>query len=615
MSVCVEFQPIGRRVDVQEHITVLDAARLIVFQDQKIMTAPCGGRGQCGRCRIRILEGAVNEPTESETKLLSKDELNQGVRLACQTEVLGPVKIEISPESLAGKQNLQLEGLDYEIEVKPAVRRYVVSTEAPAIHHPVSPWQQIVIELESKHNVENPTIDVELLREEISKERGKQLTTVTLQGREIINRFDVFPAPPSLGFAVDLGTTKIAAFLVELESGVTIGSEARMNPQIAYGEDVMSRLAYCRASESQSRQMQALVVESLNKLLASLLSKTGADLHQVEHAVIVGNSAMHHILVGLPVHSLARSPYVPVATLPIEVKSRSLGLNLATGASVYFAPLIAGFVGGDHVAMIAASRIFDCEGITLGLDIGTNTEIVLSVEGRLTSCSCASGPAFEGAHIHHGMRAVEGAISSTTWSDEEQKLHYETIANAPALGLCGSGVIDAVASLAKARVINHMGLFDRNRPDVRIDEQTGHPEYVIVPKEKSGTGHDITLTQKDIVAIQLAKAAISTGTGLLLAEAGLKKDDVDKIIIAGAFGSNINVESAVFLGLLPNLSQERFQNAGNAAGTGARLMLLSTRERDLAEKIAKTVGYLELAAHPKFSQTFAKALEFAGSHS
>ncbi|AFM28077.1 ASKHA domain-containing protein [Desulfomonile tiedjei] len=615
MSVCVEFQPIGRRVDVQEHMTVLDAARLIVFQDQKIMTAPCGGRGQCGRCRIRLLEGTVNEPTESETKLLSADELNQGVRLACQTEVLGPVKIEIPPESLVGKQNLQLEGLDYEIEVEPASRRYVISTEAPAIHHPVSTWQQIVRELESEHNVENPTIDMELLRQEIPKEHGRQLTTVTLQDREIINRFDVFPAPRSLGLAVDLGTTKIAAFLVDLESGDTIGSEARMNPQIAYGEDLMSRLAYCRESASQSRQMQALVVDSLNKLLANLLSKTGAGIQQVEHAVIVGNSAMHHILVGLPVHALARSPYVPAATLPIEVKSRSLGLNLATGASVYFAPLIAGFVGGDHVAMIAASRIFECEGVTLGLDIGTNTEIVLAVEGRLTSCSCASGPAFEGAHIHHGMRAVEGAVSSTTWSEEEQKLHYRTIADAPALGLCGSGVIDAVASLAEARIVNHMGLFDRSRSEVRIDEKTGHPEYVIVPEEKSGTGHDITLTQKDIVAIQLAKAAISTGTRLLLSEAGLNKDDVDKIIIAGAFGSNINVESAVFLGLLPNVPLERFQNVGNAAGTGARLMLLSTRERQVAEKIAKTVGYLELAAHPKFSQTFAKALEFVGSHS
>lgn len=579
------------------------------------MTAPCGGRGQCGRCRIRILEGIVNEPTESETKLLSADELNQGVRLACQTEVLGPVKIEISPESLAGKQNLQLEGLDYEIEVRPAIRRYVVSTEAPAIHHPVSLWQQIVRELESEHNVENPTVDVELLRTEIPKEHGKHLTTVALQHREIINRFDVFPAPPSLGFAVDLGTTKIAAFLVDFESGATIGSEARMNPQIAYGEDLMSRLAYCRESPIQSRQMQALILDSLNKLLANLLVKTGTGLHQVEHAVIVGNSAMHHILVGLPVHALARSPYVPVATLPLEVKARSLGLNLAIGASVYFAPLIAGFVGGDHVAMIAASRLCEYEGVTLGLDIGTNTEIVLAVEGRLTSCSCASGPAFEGAHIHHGMRAVEGAVSSTTWSDEEQKLHYRTIADAPALGLCGSGVIDAVASLAKARVVNHMGLFDRNRPDIRIDGKTGHPEYVIVPEEKSGTGHDITLTQKDIVAIQLAKAAISTGTGLLLAEAGLNKDDVEKIIIAGAFGSNINVESAVFLGLLPNLPLERFQNVGNAAGTGARLMLLSTRERESAERIAKTVGYLELAAHPKFSQTFAKSLEFAGSHS
>ncbi len=613
MTVCIDFQPIGRRVDVPEQTTILDAVRLVVLSDRKIMNAPCGGRGQCGRCRIRILEGMVNQPTESERKLLSSDQLNQGVRLACQTEVLGPVKIEIPPESLAGKQNLQLEGLDYKIEVQSAIRRYVVTTRATTISHPFSSWQQIVSELESQHGVRNPTIDVELVRKGIETNQEDELTTVTLHDTEIINRFGIFPAPPSLGLAVDLGTTKIAGFLVDLESGLTLGSEARMNPQIAYGEDVMSRLAHCEAAESQRQQMQALVVECVNQILASLLLKTGTEAHQVEHAVIVGNSAMHHIMVGLPVRTLGKSPYVPAVTLPIELKSRSLGLDLASGASVYFAPLIAGFVGGDHVAMITSSRILESKGVTLGLDIGTNTEIVLAVEGRLTSCSCASGPAFEGAHIEHGMRAVEGAISSARWSDKENKLYYQTIADAPALGLCGSGVIDAIAELVKAGIINRVGLMNRSHPDIRIRKNTANPEYVIVSRTESGTGHDIALTQKDVVAIQLAKAAIKTGTQLLLSHNSLTEADIDRVVIAGAFGSGINLESAISIGLLPNLPFERFFNVGNAAGVGARLFLISIPERESAENIARQVQYLELATHPKFAETFTESLEFTHS--
>lgn len=613
MTVCVQFQPMGRRIEVEEGTTVLDAARSISFPDRQIMSAPCGGQGHCGRCRIRVIEGALSPPSEVEQKLLPQDRLQEGVRLACQTEVLGPVTIEIPPESLVGKQNLQVEGLDFDIDVQPATRRYVVPTIAPTISRPVSRWQQIVQGLEDTYAIEHPTIDLTLLRQEIPDPEKDCLATITVRGNEIVNRSDVFPPPPSLGIAVDLGTTKVAGFLVDLETGATVAAEATMNPQIPYGEDVMSRLSYCEGNFQHSQHMASLLVACVNGLLTNLLSKVHGDRAQVDQLVIVGNSAMHHLMLGLPTGSLVKSPYAPTAVLPIEVKARDLGIDLAPGATVYFAPLIAGFVGGDHVAMIHASRIHENKGVTLGLDIGTNTEVVLADGKNMISCSCASGPAFEGAHIRNGMRAVEGAINRVYWEIPGKTLRYATVGNARALGFCGSGVIDAIAALIEAGMINRVGLMDRSHPDIRIEAHTGHPEYVIAPKNETGIGHDITLTQKEVVAVQLAKAAIRTGIQLLLTEFGYTEKDLDRVVLAGAFGSGINLESAMAIGLLPNLPRERFYDVGNAAGVGARLMLISAAERKAAEAMARQVRYLELANHPDFARTFATCLEFGAS--
>jgi uncharacterized 2Fe-2S/4Fe-4S cluster protein (DUF4445 family) len=613
VTVCVEFQPIGRRVEVQGQTTVLEAARLIAFPDNRLMSAPCGGQGRCGRCRIRVMEGSVSPPSEVESKLLSSEELDRGVRLACQAEVLGRTTIEIPPESLAGKQNLQVEGLDFDIQVQPATRRYTVATKASTIAEPLSSWQQIVRELGRRHRIEDPRIDLELLRQEIPETQGDRLVTVTVRGSEVVNRCDVFPPPAPLGMAVDLGTTKVAAFLVDLESGTTLASEAAMNPQISYGEDVMSRLSSCDGNPDQAMHMAHLLVACVNDLLARLATKTRTDLSQIEQIVIVGNSAMHHLMLGLPIGNLVKSPYAPTASLPIEVKARDLGIHLSSGASVYFAPLIAGFVGGDHVAMIHASRIAEKQGVTLGLDIGTNTEVVLSNGEHMVSCSCASGPAFEGAHIRNGMRAVEGAISRVNWDITGKRLAYQTIGNGRPLGFCGSGVIDAIAELSHAGIINRVGLMDRSHPDVRIQADAANPEYVIVPGTESGTGQDITLGQKEVVAIQLAKAAIRAGIQLLIAGYALTERDIDCVVLAGAFGSGINLDSAIAIGLLPDLPRERFCDVGNAAGVGARLMLISMAERRAAERLAEQVQYLELANHPDFARTFASCLEFGQS--
>ncbi len=607
----VDFEPVGLRIEVEENKSILDAARTILISETNTLNAPCGGKGLCGRCKIRIISGSVSLPSRAETGTLSPDELHTGFRLACQAEILGPVRIQIPAESLSGRQNLQVEGVDIETSVAPAIRRYSVNVTRSTISHPRSVWMQVVDELYTQHGIEGATIDLSLLRSEMPVVRADQVMTVTVRDREIINASYSCPAPKSLGLAVDLGTTKIAGYLVDLESGQTLASEAAMNPQIPYGEDVMSRITYSSAGRDHCERMALLVRSCIRELSQTLVARIGADVRQVEDAVVVGNTAMHHLFLELPARQLAGSPYIPAAPFPMQVSAQALGLTMAPGAAVYFPGAIAGFVGSDHVAMILGSRIHQTDAPTLGIDIGTNTEIVLSTPTQLICCSCASGPAFEGAHVKHGMRAIEGAISEVKWIAAEGRLSYRTIGDAQPLGLCGSGVVDAIAELLKVGVIDFMGILDRDHPGVRVDGERKNAEYVIVPKNQSGTGEDITITQRDVVAIQLAKAAIRSGTELLLSATGLVKDDLAKVIIAGAFGSHLNLESALSIGLLPAVAKDRFENVGNAAGTGARLTLISRSEREMTERIARATRYLELTAEPDFSRTFARALRFS----
>jgi uncharacterized 2Fe-2S/4Fe-4S cluster protein (DUF4445 family) len=346
----------------------------------------------------------------------------------------------------------------------------------------------------------------------------------------------------------------------------------------------------------------------LNRLAATLAEKAGVTTADIEETVVVGNTAMHHLLLHLPVAQLARAPYVPALTTPVEVKARSLGLNCSPGAYVYLQPVIAGFVGGDHVAMILGSRIDAARKVTLGLDIGTNTEIVLSYNGKMLSCSCASGPAFEGAHIAQGMRAITGAIAVVRLSDDGQEVYWESIGGAPPLGICGSGILDAVAELYRTGVLNASGRLDVNHPHVRRPAGGGPPEFLLVPAEQAGIDADLVVTQKDISEIQLAKAAIASGTLLLLEAAGLQVDDLEEVVVAGAFGTHLQLESAITIGMFPRLPLAAFHQVGNAAGTGARLALLSMAERQRGETIARQVGYIELMTRPSFQDVYVKAL-------
>lgn len=606
--VLVDFQPVGRRAEVEAGQTILSAAQQLGLSlGAGGLTAPCGGRGLCGRCRVRIASGETGEITPAERRFLTPAQLEQGYRLACQAKVTGPVKVEIPPESMLGVQKLQVEGLDVEVIPEPPVKRYNLPLRKTTIETPLPLWQQVTGELEANYGLDRPGVDFDLVREREPMATEEECV-VTVRGPEVINIYTGRPAPPPVGLAVDLGTTKVAGFLINLETGATLAADGIMNPQIAYGEDVMARLGYALEGEEEYRRIQEAEIEGLNRLAATLATKAGVATADIEEAVIVGNTAMHHLLLHLPVEQLARAPYVPALTTPVEIKARNLGLNFSPGAFVYLQPVIAGFVGGDHVAMILGSRIDESRKVTLGLDIGTNTEIVLSYGGKMLSCSCASGPAFEGAHIAQGMRAVTGAVAAVRLSDDGREVYWESIDGAPPLGICGSGILDVVAELYRTGVINANGRLDLNHPRVRRPAEGGPAEFLLVPAAETGTDGDLVVTQKDINEIQLAKAAIATGTKLLLEAAGLTVEDLEEVVVAGAFGTHLKLESAVTIGMFPNLPLTAFRQVGNAAGTGARLALLSLAERQRGETIARQVGYIELMTRPSFHEVYVESL-------
>ncbi len=411
-----------------------------------------------------------------------------------------------------------------------------------------------------------------------------------------------------LGLAVDVGTTKLAAYLLDLESGDVLAVRGAMNPQISYGEDVISRIAYSNENEDGRETLQGRVVVTLNEMIAEMCGEADVSSEQIVEAVIVGNTAMHHLLAGLPVRQLAMAPYVPAVGEALDLLAGDIALDISPGAFIHLPPNIAGFIGGDHVSMVLSTDVWQTENTVIALDIGTNTEITLTVGGRMLSCSCASGPAFEGAHIRDGMRAAPGAIERVQIKNGQSNIY--TIGEKPPVGICGSGILDAVAELLKDGIIDHRGAFQGGAANVREGISTQYKEFLLVPSEDTGHGKDIVVTRSDINEIQLAKGAIRAGLEILLEEGGIAAGDIDEFIIAGAFGTYLDVGSAMTVGMFPELPRERFRQVGNAAGTGAQQMLLSAERRRVADEIPERVEYIELTTHAGFEKAFMKAMFF-----
>ncbi|MBM4467194.1 MAG: DUF4445 domain-containing protein [Chloroflexi bacterium] len=597
MSYQVDFEPLGRRLGVGRGVSILTAAQ----QAGVGLVSICGGKGTCGRCQVQVLEGQLSPLSETEAKNLTPDELASGYRLACQAEVLSDLRLHIPPHSLTATQRTQVEGRELTVPIVPVVVGCDFRLSPPTredIRSDVDRMRDHLALLDYGDLI----IDFAVLRQLSTQLREWGWSgTVGLRGREVVSFGPL--GRKLLGLAVDLGTTKLAGYLVELQTGRTLAAAGAMNPQIAYGEDVMARIAYAMEGEEQAATLREAAVGAVNDLAHTLCTQSGHLPEEIVEAVVVGNTAMHHLFLGLPVRQLGLAPYLPAVSDALDLKAREVGLEIAPGGYVHLLPNIAGFVGTDHVAMILSTKIYEAEGTVLGLDIGTNTEVVLRAKGRLIACSTASGPAFEGAHIKDGMRAAEGAIERLRIT--ASGVEYQTIGDAPAVGICGSGVLDAVAQLRQLGVLDERG----NMGDHHRVRRTQHgPEFVLVAAGEGGNSGDVVITRGDVGEIQLAKGAIRAGINILLDEAGLSAQDIDQVIIAGAFGTYIDVSSAIVIGMFPPLALERFNQVGNAAGMGAKLALVSREQRARAAEVARQVEYIELTNDRRFVDEFARAM-------
>ncbi len=594
----VDFEPVGRRGPCSADQSLLDCARQLSVDIVSI----CGGVGNCERCKVQVVDGKVSAPSLEEEAYLTAGELKQGYRLACQTFPLGDVKIHVPPESLTAPQRTQVEGLEVDVQAEPPVRGLDVHLGTPTLEAPRADDLALWEGLAREHGIAAGSIDFSVQQTLSTRLRDLDWKVrVALRGSEIVAIGP--PSRPWLGLAVDIGTTKIAGYLVDLESGKMLASKGMMNPQISYGEDVVSRIVVANRTPADAAHLQILLTDALSQLAVDLCAENQAEPTDIVEAVVVGNTAIHHLFLRLPVRQLGNSPYVPAMRSALDIKAREIGLRIAPGAYVHLLPNIAGYVGADHVAMLLATRIAEAKGVMLAIDIGTNTEICLNNHGKMTSVSCASGPAFEGAHIKFGMRAAPGAIEHVLL--KEDQLEYQTIGgNVLPVGVCGSGLLDAVAQLRLNGVLDRGGRMGQH---ARVRGLNGQAEFVIVTEEERQGQEAITISQRDVRELQLAKAAIRMGIQALTEDAGLAESDIEQVIVAGAFGTFIDVASAVTIGMFPALPLERFKQVGNAAGTGARLALISRSQRAEAERIAGADRYIELASVPGFNRKFAEA--------
>ncbi len=594
----VDFEPVGRRGQCQCNESLLACARQLGVG----IVSLCGGQGSCHSCKVRVLNGSVSEPTSNEREAFSPQELKDGWRLACQTYPASDCKLSVPAESMPTIQRTQVEGLEIAVSPEPPVKGYYLELQRPSLSDPQADTDRLLEALEQQHQLHCSKVDIDAVRAISPKLRSwKWSFQASVRQDEVIAL-----GPQSnrqLGLAVDLGTTKIAGYLVDLSDGRTIAAKGIMNPQISYGEDIISRIMGVIRSSAEGVRLREVVIEALNQLASDLCNEADAEREEIVEAVLVGNTAMHHLFLGLPVKQLVYSPFVPAVSMAQDIKARDVGLHVAPGAYVHLLPNIAGFVGADHTAMLLATQAWQAEELTVALDIGTNTEVSLVSNGKVTAVSCASGPAFEGGHIKDGMRAAAGAIERVRIVDDG--VQYQTVDDMPPTGICGSGILDALAQLYLAGIIDKGGRMKENHPRVRTVKK--QREFVLVDKQERDSGSAIVITQGDVRELQLAKAAIRTGIQALLETNGRSEEEIARVTIAGAFGSYIDVSSAVIIGLLPSIPIDRFRQVGNAAGMGAKLALISLSSRTQAQELASRVNYIELASAPNFTQTFVQA--------
>ena len=545
---------------------------------------------------------------------MAKEELAGGVRLACYARPKGDIQVEI-PTSKTELVQILTEGTDQTVPVEPDITKRYLVVEKPQLETPAGDRERLLAAL---HKSGQPAgkIPVRVMTDlpEVLRRRDHKVT-VTCWQDHIVAVESGDTTDELYGLAIDIGTTTVVGGLVDLRQGKELAVAARLNGQAAYGADVISRVEYASNGAAQLRRLQQAVVDTLNGIVADLEKKTGVSPGRISRVVLVGNTCMQHLALGISPTYIARSPYTPAFSQRIDVIAAQLRLDVHPEAVVTFLPNVAGFVGADTIGVVLATGLAKQSRRVVMIDIGTNGELVMSYEGKMVSCSTAAGPAFEGAQISSGMRAGEGAIE---FVEIDQDMDSLVIGGTRPRGICGSGLIDLVAELLRVGIIDQTGrlqdaaevdglspqLLDRIRPG-----EMGN-EFVVAWADATADGQDIVLTQKDIRELQLAKGAIRAGTKILQKMLGIEDDDIDELLLAGAFGNYIRKESAMGMGLLPTIPLDRIRSVGNAARVGARLCLISQASLEEASRVASEIEYVELSGRPDFQEAFMDAMLF-----
>ncbi|HLX34558.1 MAG TPA: ASKHA domain-containing protein [Candidatus Limnocylindrales bacterium] len=629
----VIFTPSGRRGRFEPGTTVLDAARSLGVD----LDSVCGGRGLCGRCQVVPGEGAFpKHGIESSGRHLSPrgaDEaeferlrgLAADRRLGCRAEVHGDVLVDVPPESQVHRQVVRKGVPVREFEIDPVVRLYEVEVERPSLASPTGELGRLLVALEREWGIERPSADLHVIRAlQPALEAGEYRVTVAVHDGSRITAIWPGLHDRALGVAVDIGSTTIAAHLANLEDGAVLASDGVMNPQIRFGEDLMSRVSYAMLHDGGAVEMTRVVREALASLIRGLASRAEVPLDDILELTVVGNPIMHHLLLGIDPIPLGSAPFALATDGAVRTTATELELPANPGARVYVLPCIAGHVGADAAGAILAETPYLADGVTLLVDVGTNAEIVLGDRRRLLAASSPTGPAFEGAQISAGQRAAPGAIERVRVDRETLEPRFKVIGSARwsnevgfaestratgVTGICGSGIVEAIAELFLAGVITPDGVIDgslaERNPRIVPDGRTF--SYVLHDQPAEGRAR-ILVNQNDVRAIQLAKAALYAGARLLMDHLGV--DAVSRVQLAGAFGSQIDPLHALILGLVPDAPLDQVQPAGNAAGTGALIALLSADARREIERVVRTVEKIETAVEPRFQEHFVEAMAF-----
>ena len=605
-KIVVVFEPEGKKIVVKSGATILEAAKNAGVG----IRSECGGEGICGKCKVIVKNPlAISELTEAEKRHLSKLEIDSGYRLACQAHIKQSVVIVVPPESRIGERKIQVAGLERYVPLNPLVKKIHVVMAKPTLSDVRPDFERLIDHLRDRNGFEDLEIDYELLKKlpDIIRSKNWAVTVTIWDDRKLI---DIEPGDTSnelFGFAVDIGTSKIVGYLVDLTTGKTISIGSIENPQIMHGEDIITRIGFATGSDSNLEVLHKLVINGINQVIHEACRKAKVNPNKIYEATVVGNTAMLHFFLAIQPRYLALSPFVPAIKKSLNIKAKNLGLKINPRGNVHVLPVIAGFVGADAVADVLSTGILESNEVSLLIDIGTNTEVFVGNSEDMITCSCASGPAFEGAHIKHGMKAVTGAIEKVRIISEDE-VEYEVIGGVKPTGICGSAMIDIIAEMFKQGIIDSRGRFNLKIKTPRLRKNNKWTEFVVAWGDETATGKEITVTQRDINEILLAKAAIYTGCSILMKRRNVKEEDIDRVYIAGAFGSYINPENAKIIGLLPDIPTRKIEFVGNTAITGAKMALISKEMREKANLISKKVRYLELTMDPDFSKEFVNAL-------